>query len=398
MKKFLAFILSLVLVFTLVAVVACDGPQPGGNNFQEVDLEDETPKDDENDLSAREKFVNTLAEKVSVDKLVGDPSEEGWTFGLAETVKSKLNFNVDLAIGGMPAGIYTAKGDVTTSQNSKVVFKGNGPDAYPDVMSTSSITAKGNVELSEGVYALLGLFTQQGSMAGFDLATTLQGLITNFNYSVNAYVDNEVALISLSDGLYNKLPAFVTSILAQKIKISLAALSGFATYAETDGGSDSDGGADAYWGLDLEEIKAYINSIIDNVLLQYKISVSVSAVNGYALKFTVTQQSILALLETVSDEFGSDSWVTYAAEVVKQSLGADTKLELVIRLDEEGAFGGMSLESKVSFNFNVEIPNFGTLKATVTATDSVSVKKFSGTITKPSENGYTEFDLSGLLG
>lgn len=75
-----------------------------------------------------------------------------------------------------------------------------------------------------------------------------------------------------------------------------------------------------------------VNGFIDDVLLRYDVGVAISVTNGYAVKFTLDRQSILAILDdALTDEQES------AKETVKESLAADSMLELIVRVDDEGA-------------------------------------------------------------
>ena len=384
MKKVLAIVLSLVLALSLVAFVACDNT-PGGNNFHEVDLEDQ---------DTREEFVNALAEKVDVEKLIGDPTEEGWTFGLEETAKSKLDFDVQYSMAGTSIGAYTAKGKVEFSENAKLKITGNSANDAPDFVSSTSIGLKGNVELSDSIYALLNVLSQQIDVDGLDIAATVKSVITNFNYEVKTYVDKDVALVEMSDGLYSKLPDFVREFLgSRKLKFDLSDLTsyGISTFETT-----TTEGVEDFLELDTEEVKQFINDFIDDVLLQYKISISVSATNGYALRITVKQESILAIL----DEVFNDVPANYAELVssLKNAIGSDTKFELTVRVDEEGAFSSIKTESRFSINLSLSTSALGTVKAKISTSDTVEIKKFSGRISKPNDKDYEELDVSGLIG
>ena len=381
MKKFLSIILSLVLAFTLVAVVACDNTpnNVGGNNFKEVEL---------TEAETREEFVNTLSEKIDAEALIGDPTAAGWTFGLEQKAKSKIKFEAEYSMTGTSVGAYTANGNVEINETVQNTYKGNGANAPVDFAALTTASVKGNIVLSDTVYAMINALSQELAIEGVDVAAIVKSLITNFNYEVKTYADKDVALIELSEGLYNKLPQMVTELLgSRKLKIDLSQLN--------DGDMLPEGGdsLDDLVGLIPEDVKVAINELIDNVLLQYKISVGVSTKNGYALKLTVNQQSILAILNDALADVEDASLVN----AIKNAIGADSKFEIVLRIDEEGAFAGISVESTLNVNFNWTSATIGVIKVKVNLSGSVEINKFNGTIAKPDAKDYTEIDLSGLI-
>ena len=368
MKKFLAIILSLVLVFTLVAFVACDNStEPGGGKFHEVDLTNQ---------DTREAFVNALAEQVNVEKQFGDPTQQGWTYGLEQSESSKFDFDVEYAMAGTTVGSYTAKGNVELNQLTQATVKNDGSQAT-EFAVFEKIGLKGNIELSDSIYALLNVLNQQIEIEGFDLAATVKSAITNFNYEVSAYADRQVALAEISEGLYGKLPTFVTELLgSRKLKFDLTKLLGIATYAT----EESKGGLEP----NPEDVKKVINTVIDEVLLQYKISVSVATKNGYALRLTATKQSVLAVLNEVLEGVKDPALVAS----IKSAIGNDTKFELTVRIDEEGAFSSLELASQLSLNLNVASVEIGTIKGKVSVGNSFKISKFEGTISKPNDSDY----------
>ena len=377
MKKILAIILSLVLVFTLVTVVACNKDE---EKFYEVDL---TDKD------TREDFVNALAEKVDIEKLIGDPTQEGWAFGLEENVKSKL----DLELGVTPDGAtsaYSGKGTVELSESAKASLKMTS--GMPALAGSVSLAAKGNVELTDNLYDIIGQFSEEvGGLIGdeeFDLAATVKSLITNFDYGVDAYVDNEVALIKISDGLYGKLPKAVTDMLGSKlIKITFGNLMGgdVAMLAAEKG---EVGGLPT---LDTEDVKEAIDEVIDEVILPFKISVAVSTKNGYAIRLTVSSESVLTILDTAFADLENKELVTS----IKNAISSDTKFELTARVDANGAFASVGTEYKLGFAVDgLSFDNIGTIKVSASLSGSFELKKFNGTVSKPSNaSEYKELDF-----
>ena len=368
MKKILAFVLSLVLALTLVVVVACNGSQPGGNSFKEVDLTDQ---------ATREEFVNALAEKVDVEKLLnGDPTKEGWTFGVEEKASSKVDFDLSATLGEDASEKLTAKGNVELSESAKATYKNNGTGKAPDFAASVSLSAKGKVELNDALYDMIGSLGEE-YLGDFDLVGTIKKLVgSNFNYKVDGYVDSEAALISLSDELYNNLPEVVTGMLGSKnFKIPFGGSSSTLAAAETETSS----------GLELkqEDVKKAINTVIDNFVLPYKISVAVANKNGYALRLTATKASVTAVLSGVpstTDEAQEEaSWM----ESLLGAIDNDAKVELTVRVDKNGALSSVNLESNVKLNLNMTIEGVK-LSGTVSVSGSVEVKKFNGTVSKPS--------------
>lgn len=367
MKKFLAILLSLVLVFTLVAFAACDGgSNVGGNNFKTVNLEDET---------TRTEFVNTLAEKADTDKLIGDSTQEGWTFGLEEKATSKLAFDLDMTPDGVTDTKLTAKGNLELTENAKVKLTGNGAKAAPDFVASMQIGAKGNANLSDGVYEIIN------SELSADLGAIIQKLATNFNYSVKGYADKDGALIELSDSLYGNLPENVQQMLGSK-KIKLPSDSASSTtYAASVDSSDPQ----------TEAIKTFIDTVVVEYLLQFKISVSVATNNrGFALKLSANKESVLAILDVVlTGEENAESYKEMVSNAVTEA-----KFELTVRVDKDGGFSSVKSETSLKLNLDVEIPNFLPVKGTLSISGSVEISKFNGKINKPNADGYTELPTS----
>lgn len=367
MKKILAFILSLVLVFTLVAFAACSA---GGNNFKEVDL---------TDTETREEFVNALAEKVDVNNLIGNYAAEGWTFGLEEKASTKLAF--DKLTVTWDEAEFSANGSVELSENAKISVKGNGAIAEPDIAASLSLTAKGNLTLSDSIYDMFDALVEEYSLDSMGIDSDyLKGLITNFNYSVNAYVDNEVVLISLSESLYNKLPEFITeTITSRLIKITLSSLNQPATL---DAAPSIDGTAQT------EAIKEAINEVIDEIILPLNLTVSVANSNGYAVRISASKESVAAFVDEVlyDDE--------ELATAVKQAVG-NFKFELTVRVDKNGAFSSISSESNIKLNLDLTFGDFA-VKGGLTMSASTEIKKFSGKVSKPTGD-YQEVDFSEIF-
>lgn len=367
MKKFLAAILSLVLVLTVVVCVACNS-EAGGNNFKEVDLTDK---------ETREQFVDALSEKVDTEALIGNPNEEGWTFGLEEIVTSNLVF--DLSMTPAQDAVYKVKGNLNLNENVKAKLTSNGATKDPTVAAALTLSAKGNIELSDLVYQLID--GEISDMMGEEISIkdTVQSLITNFNYSVSAYADNEVILANISDSIYGKLPEDIQKMLgSSKIKLPVDVLDELSTYAVMD-----DSGSDLL-GLNKEEVKQAINQLIDNVLLRYNISVSVATQKGYALRISANQQSILAILNDALADVDDASLV----KTVKDAIGSDTKLELTIRVDENGAFSSISYDTSLQFNLKTTVSGYGEISASVSMSSSFALKKYSGAISKPDDKDY----------
>ena len=364
MKKFLAVVLSLVLVFTLVAFAACNGgSNVGGNNFKTLDLENE---------ATRKEFVDTLAEKADVNKLIGNPAQEGWTFGLEEKVASKLAFNLDMTPEDVTDTKLTAKGNVELTESAKVKLTSNGSKAAPDIAASFKLGAKGDADLSEGIYDIIN------SELDESLGAIIKKLATKFNYSLNGYVDKDGALIELSDGLYGNLPENVQDMLgSKKIKLPLDALDA-TSYAATTDGSDTQ--ADA--------IKTYIDTVIVEWLVNFKISVSVATNNsGYALKISANTESIVSLLDYVTYVLSDPEEADTYREMVSKSI-TDAKFELIVRLDKDGGFSSIKSETSLKLNLDVAIPDFLTVKGTMSVSGSVEISKFSGKITKISDADY----------
>lgn len=372
MKKVLAFVLSLVLIFTLVAVAACDGSNDkiGGNKFKEVDL---------NDTAKRAEFVNSLAERADTEKLIGNPNQAGWSFGLEEMANSKFEFNVDVTPAG--ADKLTAKGNVEVTENVKASIKSNGAKAAPEFAASLVLGLKGNVELPETVYGLLDGLFEGTFMEEIGFATILQGLLTNFDYALGAYVDSDAALFELSEGLYGKLPEEVQQMLgSRKIMLPLGALSA-STYASTTiGGFD---GSMLQSGI----IKAYIDSVLVEYLLQFKISVAVANNSrGYALRLTANKESVLAILDTALS-YAQAADAAAIKEMVAKSI-SEAKFELTVRIDKDGAFSSIKTETALKLSLDLDIPEFAAIKGTVSTSGSVEISVFKGTISKPNAADY----------
>ena len=361
MKKVLAFVLSLVLVFTLVAFAACNGlGNAGGNNFKEVNLQDE---------ATRKEFVNTLAENADTDKLFGDPTKEGWTFGLEEKASAKLAFNLDLTPEDVTDVKFTAKGNVDLKENAKIKLTSNGAQSDPDVVASFSLGAKGDADLSDDIYDIIN------SEGDESFGALIKKLATNFNYSLSGYLDKDGALVELSDGLYGNLPEDVQEKLgSKKIKLPMDAISN-TTYAVAADSSDDQS----------DSLKTYIDTVVVESLIQLKITVAVSTNgSGYALKLTATKESVLAILDlTLSDMEEAESY----KEMVSNAI-TEAKIELTVRVDNNGGFSSIKTETNLKLNLDVAIPDFLTAKGTLSLNSSVEISKFNGKIVKPNESGY----------
>ena len=95
---------------------------------------------------------------------------------------------------------------------------------------------------------------------------------------------------------------------------------------------------------------------------------------------------------------GSTVEIVCAGNWLRESaIGKETKFELTARVDEAGAFKSVALESTLKLNANLKISNVGTFKVNLSSSGSVELKKFTGTVSKPS-NAADYKELEGFQG
>ena len=92
--------------------------------------------------------------------------------------------------------------------------------------------------------------------------------------------------------------------------------------------------------LDAKDVAEAINGFIDDVLLRYDVAVAFSAVDGFALRFTLSGQSLAAIID---DAFSDEQPST--KDALKGAFAEDSTFELIVRFDADGSFSSASLKS-----------------------------------------------------
>lgn len=371
MKKFLAFALSIVLLFSVFAFVACKSDEPQGEikgRYKEVNLANE---------QERKEFVQTLVAQIDEDKLIGNIEADNWSFGLEEKYSTNLEFDLKAVVGADSgkSDTYAVNGKLNVRQLAKISLKTNNTNTFPvDFAASISASVKGNVNLPDVIYQ------------NMEDAELVRSLISDFDYSLDAYVDNQNAFVSLPEKLVNLLPE--GTLPSNKLKLPISSIFGgsapspFALSTEDEILGELD--------FELEEL---IADFVD-MCVEYKISVAVSKTNGYAVRLTADKQTVLAILR--AEEELPENIIS----VIDYNLGNNFKAEVYFAINKDGSFkqisANLSLDTTIALSGDAfDIPDTD-ISGTVKLNYAFDLLRFDGKIDQP-KDADSYYDLSELL-
>lgn len=388
MKKFIAVAASAVLAFGAFTFAACnpsDGElskQPDGfKNYEEVDTSSEEKK---------QEFAQEISQKIDVNKMFGDVGAENWAFGLSGQFKISSEANVTLTVSeeNMTSQIVIG-GNISSEQTMKSRFTANkAENLMPDipgldislpvsVAAEASSSLKGNLEIPDRIY---NEFLPEMPF--------IKDLLTDFDYSISQYIDNDNIYMQLPVAAIEKLPAEMQGVLPEngRVKAPFGALLGGmgglipSTYAELpeipSGGEDLD-----------------ILSLLD----KYSVKVAVSKDAGYSLKLTAGKDVVAAVL--------ADESLGIPQEVVTMiNSGIEfnaCSLTVYLAVDENGLFKQANLSIDIDLNADVsDIPaELTAVKGGFKLSVEMSYAKYDGEVTAPAEpETYTDITQLGIFG
>ena len=370
MKKLIAIAASAVLAMGAFAFTACSPATPedptgaippaGFDNYEEVDVSSEEKK---------QEFVEELSTRINPELLFGDMTKSDWSFGLAEdaAVKAEVSIDMDeLKISGNVElkEALKAKLSVPASETEESFIPFG-------IKMSAEIGANGNVNLPELIYSQMG---EQGPL--------VKSLLTNFDYSAKAYLDNEYVYASLSSSILSKLPEEAGLPESGKFKAPLSLIMGGGDYNEPD--YDNDPGITYALTNEVtpdDETAAMIEQVI-TILKQYSVSVAVSTDAGYSVKLTAGTDTVLAILGDVADE----EVVTTLKQVVTFKTCA---LTAYLAVDENGVFQQVSLGLNIDLSVKASAGTLGNgspnIEGSAKLEASLNITKFDGEIKFPTD-------------
>ncbi|MCH5148942.1 MAG: hypothetical protein J1G05_06270 [Clostridiales bacterium] len=386
MKKFIAIVASAVLAMSAFSLVACDItpndednvklPSAPAGNYEEVDTSDPAKK---------EEFVEEVKQKFDITKIFGDMTSENWSFGLAADITAKAEASItghNVQTGPDTTTDITMSGNVTLNSSSKVKISA-ATDAEAllpfDILASVDANVKGNVNLPDMIYQSMG-----------EQASTIKSLITDFDYTAKAYLDNEYLYASIPTKIVSVIPEEAGIPASGKIKVPLEMISGGMgsdvpdiSYGET-GIKLTDDAVEEVPGMD---VSSYVSTILA-MLEQYNVSVSVSTDNGYTVKLNAGLESVYALIADLVPIEGATA-DTIAELVAEYGKVSTCEIEAYISIDAEGMFSGLGIALNVAATANVKAGALGEFAPAMTGSAKlkygVSVSKYDGTVTLPSD-------------
>lgn len=384
MKKFIAVAASAVLTFGAFTFAACnpsDGEktkQPDGfTNYEEVDMSSEEQK---------EEFAQEISQKIDVNKMFGDIGAENWAFGLSGQFKISSEANVTLT---MAEENITLGGNVSLEQTMKTRFTANkAENLMPEipgldislpvsVAAEASSSLKGKLEIPDSIYNKI-LPPEMSFIKEF---------LTDFDYSISQYIDNDNIYMQLPVAVLEKLPTEMQGVLPEngKVKAPLGALLGGmggiipSTYAEPE----------------IPSVGGYLDIL--SLLNKYSIKVAVSKDAGYSLKLTAGKDVVAAVLADESLGIPQEVVTMINSEIEFNACS----LTVYLAVDENGLFKQANLSIDIDLNADVsDIPAEPTaVNGGFKLSVEMSYAKYDGEVTAPAEpETYTDITELGIFG
>lgn len=373
MKKFLAITASAVLAFGALAFTAC-----GSKEDEEKSAANLTYT--EVDLSTAEKksaFVDEVTTKVNFDAMFGDTTDENYSMGLAADMK----YNIDLSasLKDFPVSSTETK---DLSASAKFDFDGSAKvkaSADGSLLGESQTAVKLNATLPDELYAMADMPEEVEEM--------VKALITNFDYTLTEYIDNEYVYAQLPQAFMDMLPEEAEGMFPESGKIKIP-------YGDLYNPPIPDVSTTFAMAPSAESQTAVIVGQVVEMLVAYDVKVATSTENGFAIKLTADKNAVMSVLGAVTGD-------PQTVAMINQFATFNTcALTSYLAVDNDGMFKevGLSIDLdatvKIAANLiEVGMPEInGALKVNV----DMSVKTFNGDISLPSDlDSY--FDMSSMM-
>lgn len=365
MKKFLAISASAVLAFSVLAFTACDEKTEKGVEdltYTEVDLSTE---------EAKSEFLKEVESKINFETIFGDTQAEGFNFGFAADLKLNAEINATAKAVDLGNGAKDLTGSAKVELGESVKYKSSGDSG----LMASQTTVKYNTNLPEDVYTILG-------EVGLPEATIelLKAVLPSGNYTVKEYMDDEYAYIEYPESIADLLPEDYAGVLPEggKLKMPL-------------GGYDSD---DKYYTpyysvAPYDEDLPYESQTVLGIgqmlemLYAYDVKVAVSNENGYAIKLTADEGTIIGIISEATGD-------AQIAAMVEQVATFNTcAITLYLAVDNDGVFKEASvkvnLDATVSMAANLIMEGIPEIVGSVKLNLDFGVKKYDGQVNLPAD-------------
>ena len=389
MKRFLAIAASAVLAVSAFAFTACtpdsDGEENGGvvtppaGTYEEVD----TSKSDK-----MEELIETASAKFDVSKMFGNLEASDWAFGF------KVDLTVKAEVSANFTGVKTEDGDLKNfamsgKTNSTETLKLNlswnsDPDAFIPVNILGSLDAKQTVELNLPDFIYDQMDKEEAAM--------LKDLYSDFDYTANAYLDNEYVYAKLPEGLVSKLPEEAGIPKNGKFKVAYADMfgsNGDYDYDYSPATAPVEESQSSPFEMDISK---YVGMVL-GMMKEYGVKVSVSTDHGYAIKLNAGVETVYKAVAEATD------MTEYAVKTMVEGYVTDLKtcsIEAYIAVDENGVFSGLGLSLNVDAATDLEAGALGNYAPAVSGSAKVSIglniAKYDGKVTLPTDlDSYVNF-------
>lgn len=389
MKRFIAVAASAVLAlgaFTFAACSPVDGEiseQPDGfKDYADVDMSSEEQK---------QEFVQEISQKLDVNKMFGNISAEDWAFGLSGKFKISSEANVTLTVSeeNMTSQIGI-EGNISSEQSMKARFSANKAENLMPEIPGLDISLPVSVA-AEASSSLKGNFVIPNRLYNEILPADMlfiKDLLTDFDYSISQYIDNDNIYMQLPVAAIEKLPDGMKGVLPEngKVKASLGSLlsgmGGIVPFAYAELPSSPFDGTDAD-----------ILSLLD----KYSIKISVSKDAGYSLKISAGSEAVAAVL--ADESLGIPEEVVAMINSGVQFNACSVTAYLAV--DENGLFKQANLSINIDLNADISgIPaELTAVKGGFKLSVEMGFAKYDGQVTLPADaDTYTDILSLGLFG
>lgn len=363
MKKFLAIAASAVLAFGAVALAACEDKQSDGS------AENATYK--QVDLSTAEKksaFVDEVSSKMNVEKLFGDVNADDFSVGLA----LDMNFNSEVSVSAKDFPVSpVAKKDLAASAKLNFDESLKVKVSEKDCLASSKTNLSFSAKLPDELMDMMG--TPDGSPEWMTIVTSI---LSGVDYSIDSYLDNEYVYVKCPKSILEKLPEEAQGVLPEsgKIKIPYSDLLNPTLPAIPEGYAAAPSAS--------LETAIIVEQVMD-MLINYNVDIAVSTQNGYAVKLTAQKDALLNILGDATGDAQAVAMIDQLATFNKCAITA------YLAVDNNGAFKEVSvkfdLDATIKIAANLIQEGVPEINGSIKLNTGISVKKFDGKITLPSD-------------
>lgn len=347
MKKFLAIAAGATILAGMLAFPACDM----GNNEEPGEI-----PGDYQEIAAPE-----LEDKLSTidpEKLAGNTSEEGWSFGvkLDCNIKAQTDLTMKAVLPTEPSDSADPQDNNGTSTPSEPE-QGDGQAESADdggLKGNIDLSASYKLQLSSEAISGAGTVTAKGKI---ERAPEMLNLPSDIDYRLLAYNDARFIYLDLPDNLSD---LGVPEEFPDKIKLPLSNFVGDVV------------------GVALNTREG--GNQLSILLTKYKIKAYIDETAGLKVKLSADKDTLNAILSDT--DIKDNDFV----ELISQTMTFNTcALDIYFAVDKDGVFeqAGVTVDLDIAVNVPAQLNDDVEVKGTIKLNGSIALKKYSDSVSLP---------------